>query len=405
MTQNPFAAMMARGARMLGLGAAGPGPGGGPVSLQDRVDAVVDSAIARKTIVGAVTVVAKDGRIVYRKAAGHFDREAGTPMYPEAIFRLASVTKPIISAAALAMIDKGVIGLNDVVSAHIPWFKPKLPDGSHPPITIRQLLNHTSGLTYAIPPETGVTAGLVDSNLSLKENFSLYAERVPLLFTPGTGWEYGISTDVLGAVIEAVTASTLHDALLKHIGRPLGWKDTGFVVPAKEETRLAVPYADGPPGLRRMTADPEMVYEANGQPFFPLSPGRALNPKAFQSGGAGGVGTADEILQFLEAIRTGGAPILKPETVAEAVKNQVGDLPLNERDAGHRFGYLAAIIVDPKPSGRVLPKGTLRWGGAWGHEWFMDTSSGLSAVMMTNTTAEGVVGAYTRDVPAAIYGT
>ncbi len=373
------------------------------MNLQGRVDTVVNAAIERRTIVGAVTIVAKDGNIVYRKAAGHFDFEAGTAMYPEAIFRLASVTKPIISATALAMIDAGLMGLDDVISNHIPWFKPKLPDGSQPAITIRQLLNHTSGLTYAIPPETGVTSGLVDSNLSLQENFSLYAERVPLLFTPGQGWEYGVSIDVLGAVIEAVTGGTLHDALQKYIGAPLGWKDTGFVVPKEAQSRLAVPYADGPPGLRPM-ADPEMVCEAGGQPFFALSPGRALNPRAFQSGGAGAVGTADEIIQFLEVIRQGGSPILKPETVADAVKNQVGDLPLNERDAGHRFGFLAAIIEDPIPSGRVLPKGTLRWGGAWGHEWFMDKSSGLTAVMMTNTTTEGVVGAYTREVPAAIYG-
>ncbi len=374
------------------------------MSLEERIDKAVASAIAKNAIAGAVTVVAKGGKVVYRKAAGHFDREAGIPMFPEAIFRLASVTKPIVSATALAMVDAGVLNLTDVVSDHLPWFKPKLPDGSQPSMTIRHLLNHTSGLTYAIPPETGVTSGLVDSNLSLKENFSLYSEHINLLFKPGEGWEYGVSTDVLGAVIEHVSGGRLHDALQKYVGIPLGWKDTGFIVRDHDRRRLAIPYTNGPANLRRITADPELVLDIDGSPFFSLSTGRALNAKAFQSGGAGAVGTADEIMAFLEAIRLGGAPILRPGTAAEAVSNQVGELTLNGRDAGHCFGYLSAIVVDPKPSGRVLPKGTLRWGGAWGHEWFMDISSGISAVMMTNTTVEGVVGAYTRDIPAAIYG-
>lgn len=370
------------------------------MDFETRVDQTIADAIDNQRIVGAVTIIARDGEIIYRKAAGHFDREAGTPMFPEAIFRLASVTKPLVAATALAMIERKLLGLENAVSDHLPWFRPKLADGRVPKITIRQLLNHTSGISYDYPKVPGLTSGLQPTDMSLEENFTLWAKEVPLAFEPGTGWAYGPNTDVLGAVIESIHSSSLHDALKHYVIDPLEMTDTGFFV--TDKARLAVPYADGPPGLRRM-GDPEEVVGPDGKVSL-YSPGRIFNPKAFQSGGAGAVSTADDLIKFFEAIRQRGSPILKPDSVAQAIINQVGDLPRRPHDAGQRFGYLGAVISDPAAANRPHGAGTIRWGGVYGHDWFVDFVNGISCLTMTNTPLEGCNGEYPQQVARAIYG-
>lgn len=370
------------------------------MNLTERLDRAVGKAIAEERIVGAVTIVARDGNILYRKADGWLDREAGTRMRPDAIFRLASVTKPMVAATALAMVERKLLGLDNAVSDHLPWFRPKLADGSEPKITIRQLLTHTSGLGYDFGGHTEITGGGGNTNLSLEENFTLYAERVPLAFEPGTAWQYGVSIDVLGAVIEQITGGRLADAVAKYVTGPLGMQDTGFTVTDTE--RLAVPYADGPPGLRRMR-DPDTVIEPNGAKTG-FSPGRIFNPRAFQSGGSGMAGTADDLFTFFEAIRNRGMPILHPDTVAQAIQNQIGEVPMDPSRAGYRFGYLGAVTVDPAAAKRPFSAGTIRWGGVYGHDWFVDFTAGITAVLFTNTAMEGCRGAHPRDVANAVYG-
>lgn len=368
------------------------------MDLVARLDQVVDKAISENRIVGSVTLVARDGEVVYRRAAGHFDREAGKPMFPEAIFRLASVTKPIVAATTLAMVERDLIGLDNAVSDHLEWFRPRLLDGRAPKITIRQLLTHTSGLRYDWE-DPDITGGLQATDLSLEENFTRYAERVPLLFEPGTGWNYGVSIDVLGAVIERIHGGKLGDAVAQYVTGPLGMKDTGFAV--TDRNRLAVPYADGPPGLRRM-GDPDTLIKPDGEQTV-FSPGRIFNPRAFQSGGAGAVGTADDLLKFFEAIRNRGTPILNPDTVAQAIQNQIGDLPRRPHDTGQRFGFLGAVIADPEAAGRPQAPGSIRWGGVYGHEWFVDFTNGITAISLTNTPYEGCNGSYPQEIARAIY--
>lgn len=370
------------------------------MDLTQRVDATVGDAITHNRIVGAVTLVARDGEVIYRKADGWFDREAGTRMFPEAIFRLASVTKPLIAATALAMVDRGLLGLDNAVHDHLPWFRPKLKDEREPTILVRHLLTHTSGLGYDNHGDERITFGLQPTDLGLEENFRLVAEHVPLAFEPGTGWLYGCSIDVLGAVIAQLHGSSLHEAFKHFIGDPLAMNDTGFVV--TDRARLAVAYADGPPGIRRM-GEPELVTNPLGQQTL-FSPERAFNPRAFQSGGAGGVGCADDLLTFFEMIRNRGVPILKQEVWAQAIQNQIGDLPREEKEAGQRFGFLGAVIVDPAAAGRPQSPGSIRWGGAYGHEWFIDFANGITAISMTNTPYEGCNGEYPKQVARAIYG-
>ncbi|HTN82361.1 MAG TPA: serine hydrolase domain-containing protein, partial [Sorangium sp.] len=162
----------------------------GDEPLQRRLDAVVEAATAEGRIVGAVVVVARDGQVVYRRAAGFADREAGRPVREDTVFRLASMTKPIVSAAALALVDAGALGLDDPVTKWLPSFSPRLADGRAATITVRHLLTHTAGLNYTFmePPDgpyhrERVSDGLDQPGLSLEENLARIA-KAPLLFEP-----------------------------------------------------------------------------------------------------------------------------------------------------------------------------------------------------------------------------
>ena len=156
------------------------------MGLSERVDAAVDAALGQR-IVGCVILIRRDGEEIYARAAGLADREANVPMRREAIFRLASVTKPIVATAVLRLVDLGLIGLDDRVTRYLPWFTPDNPDGSKADIRIRHLLSHTSGLTYGNVP-ADASAGLSGPLNSLSETLRNIA-KVKLAFAPGTGWD------------------------------------------------------------------------------------------------------------------------------------------------------------------------------------------------------------------------
>lgn len=373
--------------------------------IAERLQRVIDRAIAEKRIVGTVVVVGKNGAPDIRIAAGFLDREAGTAMRPDAIFRLASFTKPIVAVTALALLERGAFGLNDVVTRWLPDFRPKLRDGSAPDITLRHLLTHTSGLRYSsqLPDDpyiiAKVSGGLDEPGLGLEENLKRLASA-PLEFPPGSAWRYSLAIDVLGAVIAKVHGSDLAAAVAEFVTGPLGMRDTAFNV--VDLGRLAVPYADGTREPLRM-GEPQIV-GADPALALKFSPRRALDPNSYQSGGAGLNGTAGDFALFLQALRNGGPPLLKPETLAMASRNQIGTLAREEKDAGWRFGLISAVLDDPAAAASPLSPGSLEWGGAWGHRWFVDPSAGLSATILTNTAVEGVGGAFPKDIYAAIYG-
>ncbi|WP_332692990.1 serine hydrolase domain-containing protein [Devosia sp.] len=364
--------------------------------MSNSVDRVIDDAISNKSIVGAEIIASRGGEIVYRRAAGHFDREAGIEMPQDAIYRLASVTKPIVATTALAMADQGLLKLSDRVDRYLPYFQPRLPDGSLAGITLSHLLNHTAGLSYGYPDDTTITTGMQDTNLGHEENLTRIA-RQPLLFAPGTGWNYSVAIDVLGAALAAIHGGTLGEAAETHVTGPLGMRDTGFGV--SNPARLAPAYADGSPEPVRM-ADHQTIVNEHGETTI-FSPVRVWNPKAFQSGGAGMVGTAVDILTLLEALRTGGGGVVSADTVAAAMRNQVGSLP--REDAGLRFGYLGAVVDDPAAANTPEAPGTVNWGGVYGHSWLVDPTNELVMVSMSNTAQEGCLGMFPRNVRNAIY--
>ncbi len=368
-----------------------------------RLSAAIDKALAERRIVGAVVLVAQDGKVLYSRAAGYADREAGTAMREDAIFRLASIAKPFVTAAAMRLVEEGRLSLDAPVTTWLPDFRPALPDGSAPEITIHHLLTHTSGLGYSfLEPADGpyhrlnVSDGLDQPGLSLAENLSRLA-AAPLAFAPGTGWRYSLGLDVIGGVLEKIEDRSLPEIVRERVTDPLGLKDTGFAV--RDISRLAKAYADGDPA-------PVQMKDGMAVPLYgaaaTFAPSRILDARSYPSGGAGMAGTAGEVIQLLETIRTGGAPILSEKTVEAMVTDQVG-AHAESQGPGWGFGYGWAVLDDPAATGTPQAPGTLQWIGAYGHSWFVDRENGISAVALTNTAFEGMAGAFPVDIRNAVY--
>ena len=369
-----------------------------------RLDAALDRAIAERRIVGAVVMVAREGRTIYARAAGLADRETGREMTPDAIFRLASITKPYVTAALMRLVERGELPLHAPVTRWLRDFCPRLPDGTTPQITLAQLLTHSSGLGYRFLEPSGgayhrldISDGLDQPGLSLAENLARLVEA-PLYFAPGTGWRYSLGLDVLGAVLEKV-AAPLPELVAQSVARPLGMIDTAFAV--TDPARLVTAYADHRP-------EPAPISDGMAIPLWEgaalFAPSRILDPASYPSAGAGMAGTAADALAFLEAIRQGGGPILRPGTVATMMRPQVRAAGARTQGPGWGFGYGWAVLENPAAAGTPQGRGTIQWGGAYGHSWFVDPEAELSVVALTNTAFEGMSGAFPGEIRDAVYG-
>jgi CubicO group peptidase (beta-lactamase class C family) len=372
------------------------------------LDGVVARAIEAGRIVGTVILIHKDGRLRYRTVAGLADREANHPMAEDTVFRLASMTKPIVSVATLALAESGVLGLDDAVTRFLPDFRPRTAEGGTPAITIRHLLTHTAGLSYGFLQEGegvyrlgGISDGLDRPGISLEENLRRIV-ALPLGYVPGTRWHYSLATDVLGAVLAAATGFSLPDVVRDRVTRPLAMGDTHFLAPSPKW--LATPYGDGEPlgtPARRMT-DPFVLQPLKNGPVH-FSPGRATDPQAYASGGVGMVGTAADYMRFLEALRLGGAPVLRRDSVAALTTDAVPTLEIDIAGPGWGFGLGVGHLRDPKAAAAPMSAGSWNWGGVYGTSFWVDPAEGLSAVALTNTAIEGTNGDFTRDIVAAAY--
>ncbi|APO47050.1 serine hydrolase [Paenibacillus xylanexedens] len=375
-------------------------------ALHNYVDEAIDRALSEKRIVGTVIQVALGGELVYSRAAGFADREQKRTMSENALFRLASVTKPIVSTAALALISQGKLSLHDPVTRWLPAFRPKLANGQDALISVHQLMTHTAGLTYRFFQEdqgtyelAGVSDGMDWSEISLEENLQRLASAT-LLYEPGNMWRYSIATDVLGAVIKKVTGMSLREAVQTLVTHPLHMTDTDFV--AVDLDRLTAAYANGSEEPRLLHQELEQIPFIEGTAGFRLSPNRANRTSAYLSGGAGMVGSTGDFLTLLEALRQGGQPLLTEAVAAEMSTNQIGDLVMPYWP-GRGFGLGFTVLKDPVAAGTPESPGTWRMGGTYGHSWFVDPKEELSVAAFTNTALEGMSGQYTTDICGAIY--
>ena len=362
--------------------------------FKDRLDAVIDHAIADQTIVGTVILVAENGEIVYRRAAGFADREAGIPIRENAIFRFASMTKPIVAVTALRLVEEGKLNLDDPVTRYLPDFRPKLAEGREPVITIRQLMDHTSGLSYGfLQPADGpyhkanISDGLDQPGLAPGHVIHL-----------DTVWGYSVGIDVLGAVLAKATGKTLPELVTENVTGRLDLKDTAFSV--SDRARLAVAYGDAKPPVRM--EGPHVVPFFDGGVSF--APDRIFDPASFASGGAGMAGTADDYIRFLETLRKGGSPLLKAASVKLLSDNQIGDIVVTATPPGWGFSLGFSILKDPAAAGSPQSAGTWQWGGVYGQSWFVDPKRKLTVVALTNTAHAGMMGAFPDGVRDAIYG-
>lgn len=385
-------------------------------ALTQRLDTVLDKAVSEGRIVGAVLMVARQGQVVYARAVGMADVEKAVPMNMDTRFRLASMSKPITSAAALALADKGMITLDDPVTRWIPSFTPVLEGNVDTVVTVRHLLTHTAGLSYGFsePPDgpmarAEVSDGLDDPPITLEENIWRLAS-VPLYYEPGTDWKYSLAIDVLGEIVSRAGGDKLPNVVQRLVTGPLGMTHTGFV--ADDPDQLAAPYVWANGKTHRM-AETELVPNAVSATRF--QPRRALDGQAFPSGGAGMVGTAADYLKFIEAVRENGGLILKPETAKAMTADQVCPI-LSQRLSvtagksnevvapGWGFGFGGAVLLRPEKAAYPAGQNTWSWSGAYGSHFFMDRANGISFVALTNTTPTGMAGPFAVDLANAVYG-
>ena len=370
-------------------------------ALAARLDPIIDAALSAHRIVGGVALVAQGGNLVYARAAGLADREAGRAMSRDAIFRASSLSKPIVTGAALALIEAGVMGLDDPVTRFLPDFKPTL-DGQTPTITIRQLLTHTAGLSYGFMQgddgpylKLGVSDGMDQPGLGFTEQLARVTQA-GLFFPPGAAWLYSVSMDVLGAAMAAAASKSLQAVVAERVTGKLGMADTDFAI--TDRARLATAYADGAPPVKMGPAHTVPFADLSGIKF---APDRIFDPGSFPSGGAGMACTAPDFLRFIEAIRQGGGGVVGAETAKAMMTNQTGEHLIVTSGPGVGFGFGGAVITDASVAASPLPNGAWMWGGVYGHTWFVDPARELSFVLMTNTSTEGMSGTFAQDLTAA----
>ena len=360
-----------------------------------RIDGLLQLAVDSQWVSGAVALVARQGQIVYERSFGMRDIASADRMAPDALFRIASMTKPITSLAILQLYEQGKLDFQDPVSQYIPAFAGvQVLDSldpatgtwqGHPaqtPITLHHLLTHTSGISYGfadpLMQQLYGPAGILDLTTSdtvyLAENIDRLA-RLPLKHEPGARWTYGLSIDVLGRVVEVASGQPFDQYLRTHIFAPLGMDDTGFYFGEEMAPRLTTLYSNHPE--YRLVPYPE---PAGGglSPRYPIAGART-----YFSGGGGLTSTARDYLRFCQAILNGGElfgqRIIRPETLAHMRENKIGDL----RVGRSHFSYGFSITPDEAdlPLGQ-LP-GRLGWGGAFQTHFWIDPAREVVAILLT----------------------
>lgn len=352
----------------------------------ERVSRLFEGFINKQQLAGAVALIARQGKVAYFKAWGLMDLDENLPMRKDTIFRIASMTKPITSTAVLILHEEGHLFLNQPASRYIPELKTNLQvytgmrggnaqyEEQQVPISIRHLLTHTSGLTYGVFGDTPVDrayrkAGMFAADL---DGMILKLAELPLLFQPGNQWNYSVSTDVLGKLIENVSGMSLDEFFEKRIFKPLGMKDSGFYVAESKIGRAATIY------------QPDDTGEGLKRSLNPRKNTRTTSLPKFLSGGGGLYSTAMDYLLFCQMILNGGElhdeRILSPKTVQLMTQNHVGDLYTQK---GHGFGLGFAFHEDQGESGLIESEGTLRWGGIFNTTFFIDPEEELIAIAMS----------------------
>ena len=353
-----------------------------------RISATFRQDVESNIIPGAVVLIARGGRVGYAEAFGWQDREAKTPMELDAIFRIASMTKPLTSVAAMILAEEGKLQIAAPVADYLPELAERTVGLERVPaertMTVQDLLRHTSGLTYAAFGDSPVQMIWRDAQPMTEDqtNAEMVAKLapLPLMFEPGTTWEYSMSTDVLGRVIEVVSGQDLADFIDARISRPLGLRDTGFAATGERAARVAEPQIDPSSGAR-----PAMR--------------NVIDPGRWASGGGGAVSTAADYVRFCQMLLNGGeldgTRILAPKTVALMASDHLPPDCAYGDTARPRFGALAPVpemgygfglgFAVRTAAGRCPLPGSVGeyfWSGVYGTAFWIDPVEQLVVVTM-----------------------
>jgi CubicO group peptidase (beta-lactamase class C family) len=360
-----------------------------------RLDARMQEYIDKKLVAGTVTLVARKGKVVHYNAQGHSWIEEKKPMEKDNIFVIMSMTKPIVSTALMMLYEEGKFLLTDPVSKWIPEFEklqaieeiPNSGSGAPAtrtvparPITVRHVLTHTSGVTTgprgggagraggAPAPPAAPRRVLADGVLALTKN--------PLLFQPGTQWNYGSSTDVVALLVERISGMNMDDFLRERIFKPLKMNDTHYNVPESKTSRKAAVY--------------EPVRDKGNTIALSRAP-QATPPTAYFGGVAGLSSTAADYFRYAQMMLNGGeldgVRLLSPKTVDLMLTNHIGELPVANKGPGYGFGLGYSILRDPGEASGPLSPGSGGWGGAWGTYFFVDPVEEMTAILMIQMTS------------------
>ena len=362
----------------------------------DRV-AIIDQGLQRyvddNKLAGIVALALQDGKPIYEKAFGWADKEAGRKMTTDTIFRIASQSKAITSAAIMVLVEEGKVAINDPASRYIPGFaKTTVAEAgeggvkivpARRQITVRDLLTHTAGISYGTNPS--VAAQYESAGLGPAAGFGWYTAdknepicttmenlaTLPFVAQPGEAWVYGYNTDILGCIVERASGMPLDQFIRTRITGPLGMKDTEFYLTAAQRERLAAVYSSSSDGTIVRAPD-----GARGQGHYVEGPHKSF------AGGAGILSTARDYARFLEMIRRGGeidgVRILSPRAVELMATNQIGTL---HSPSGLGFGY-GFETTDRYGANGMESVGSFGWSGAYGTTYRIDPKAHMVSLMM-----------------------
>ncbi len=355
-----------------------------------RISETLSPYVADEKIAGLMTMVYRKGEVVHHETYGQRDRQTNAPMTKNTLFRIYSMTKPITTVAALMLYEEGHFQLDDPVAQYLPAFKDvtvyDTTAGGQPtevparrPITIRDLMTHTSGLTYGVFGNTPVDSmyteiGILDNDRTLAAAVDTLG-TLPLLHQPGETWHYSVSTDVLGRLVEVVSGKTLDTFFRTRIFEPLGMDDTMFEVPASEMGRFATNYAAGSDGSLT-------VQDRKQDSEFAA-------PVTFLSGGGGLVSTMDDYLRFARMLLNEGAidgtRLLSPKTVDLMTQNHLD----GTYEPGWGFGLGVQVCTDLAQAQTLGSEGMYGWSGAANTFFFIDPKEELIGMVWTQLFPHG----------------
>ena len=361
-----------------------------------RIAPAMQRYIDAELVPGTVTAIMRRGKLVHLEVQGEMDVANGTDMRRDAIFRIASMTKPIASAALMMLWEEGHFQLRDPVAKFLPEFAdPKVSTtgdvsgetgefvAADRPIQIRDMLTHTAGLANRYVGNTEfyaqhMAAREPDDDLNA---YSQLLAELPLAYQPGTQWQYSVATDIVGRLVEVISGMSLDEFLEQRMFKPLGMTDTHFYLETDKAPRLAVQYRPG--------EDERIVMQDPGGADSRWVTG----PKNLFRGAGGLVSTVDDYLRFQQMMLNGGelngTRLLAPSTVSLMIDNHIGDLPIWLGGPGMGFGLGYGIVVDRGAAASPLSEGTAYWGGAYCTISWLDPEAELVAVLMTQVRPYG----------------